>query len=252
MTEVISWALYSMRAILNHSDVRNKVLVLYLQSQIKQEFIRLGPTFEGEYNLADLKRYILSIVGVPGKYLFTAANLPDRGSETHYQTYVVNNFTSPPTVVMIDPARKSTGKGIYEPHISVQFVQPLFESRGYLVGWLKTTNACQTKVEDVFCQSWSLYLQIQAVINPLSKIRIPRSQLDKYAILLEFYKYLLRLDRSACEKLREEYREAIMTHPHLVKKVPKRQHEELRAEYLSFDPCRVIMEMTPDDMFATD
>lgn len=245
MTEVISWALYSMRAILNHSDVRNKVLVLYLQSQIKQEFIRLGPTFEGEYNLADLKRYILSIVGVPGKYLFTAANLPDRGSETHYQTYVVNNFTSPPTVVMIDPARKSTGKGIYEPHISVQFVQPLFESRGYLVGWLKTTNACQTKVEDVFCQSWSLYLQIQAVINPLSKIRIPRSQRDKYAILLEFYKYLLRLDRSVCGKLREEYREAIMTHPHLVKKVPKRQHEELRAEYvdaiasqLSVDPCR--------------
>lgn len=252
----ITWALYSLREVLNDSDMRNSVLRSFLGDLIYQHSIHLGRTFVGEYDLDDLRRYMASIVDVPGVILFTASNPPDQDTnETHFLTFIVyNQYTPAPgfarSLIVIDPSEPPVGSGIYNPYIADFVVVPFFEARGYGSYGVNTNNACQVQEDDVFCQSWSLYLQIQAVRNPLIEHVIPPLQRDKYALLLSFFKTLLALDMFVCNKLREQYRENIMTHRALVEGVPKKRHGALRATYLSYDPCRVVMEMAPDDMFG--
>ena len=61
-------------------------------------------------------------------------------------------------------------------------------------------NPAQTLTEDVFCQSWTLYILLEVLAAGISNstlemdeilINIPKKQIDKYEILLNFYKQIL-------------------------------------------------------------
>lgn len=240
---VASWVLFAMRNTLGYEDVRASLLKHFLQDI---PGIVTGKTFAGHYNMSELEVYMLSIMEKHGKtVLFTASNLPDaKTRETHYQTFIVQ-----PTkkhVITIDPARTPRGTGIYEPYIT-ETVSDFFKAHGYTVEWLKTSSACQIRSEDVFCQSWSLYLQKEAILHPDTKIQIPTSQADKYKRLLEFYKELFD-QRGFCDVFKKEYANVIRTHSALVAGVKKSLQAALRKQYGAVDPCAFLLSMTAADM----
>jgi hypothetical protein len=240
----VSWVLYSLREVLGYEHIRTSILKNELV-YAKSPSLIYGPTFAQEYNPENLKSYLSSILKLKNKrVLFTASNLPDlQTQETHYQTYIVD--TSNKTVLMIDPARKVSGKGIYPPIVSREVVRPYFENAGYTVSWIDTSSACQIKLHDVFCQSWSLYLQIQATLNPGLRVEIPKSQKAKYELLLNFFHKIIAYP-DVCLELQNEFKALIKdTKPHVITAVEKKY-------MLVQDPCLILRQMTPSDMFDDD
>jgi hypothetical protein len=81
--------------------------------------------------------------------------------ETHYQTFIVD--TANKILIMIDPSRKHGGSGIYDP-FAAWYVGTYISSRIECFSfWLNLQNPCQIYNNDVFCQTWSLYLLIEAM-----------------------------------------------------------------------------------------
>ena len=240
----VSWVLYSLREVLGYEHIRTSILKNELVYAKSPNFI-YGPTFAQEYNPKNLETYLSSILKLKNKrVLFTASNLPDINTrETHYQTYIVD--TSNKTVLMIDPARKVSGKGIYPPIVSREVVRPYFENAGYAVSWIDTSSACQIKTHDVFCQSWSLYLQIQATLNPGLRIEIPKSQNKKYELLLNFFQKVSTYS-DVCLELQNEFKG-------LIKEAKSSVITAAEKKYMLVqDPCLILHQMSPADMFDDD
>jgi hypothetical protein len=240
----VSWVLYSLREVLGYEHIRTSILKNELVSA-KSPTIVYGPTFAQEYDPEDLESYLNSVLKLKNKrVLFTASNLPDiQTQETHYQTYIVD--TSKKTVLMIDPARKSSGKGIYPPIVSREVVRPYFENAGYTVSWIDTSSACQIKMHDVFCQSWSLYLQIQATLNPGLRIDIPKSQNKKYELLLNFFQKIITYS-DVCLELQNEFKA-------LIKEANSAVISAAEKKYMLVqDPCLILRQMSPADMYDDD
>ena len=229
----VSWVLYALRAVLGYEHVRTAVLKRYVGHLPD---VTIGRTFAGVYRYRDLTGYIRTQLQTPGRVLMTASNTGryvSTSSETHYQTFIIN--TKERLVTAIDPARRPRGRGIYRPIITEDVVAPTAVEAGFDVEWLETTNACQVNRDDVFCQSWSLLLQIVAVLEPDHVVDVPRAQVDKYADLLSFYKAIMELS-TVCDELRQEYTDAIARHPD-------------RASLACIDPCMVVRTMAPTDIF---
>jgi hypothetical protein len=240
----ISWVLYSLREVLGYEHIRTSILKNELVSA-KSPTIVYGPTFAQEYDPEDLLRYLMSILKLQNKrVLFTASNLPDlQTQETHYQTYIVD--TSKKTVLMIDPARKVSGKGIYPPIVSRDIIRPYFDDAGYTVSWIDTSSACQIKLQDVFCQSWSLYLQIQAILNPGVRIEIPKMQNKKYELLLKFFQKIITYP-DVCLDLKKVFKAQIRKAKLSV------ISEEEKERMLPQNPCTILRNMSYVDMFDDD
>jgi len=229
----VSWVLYALRAVLGYEHVRTAVLKRYVGHLPD---VTIGRTFAGVYRYRDLTGYIRTQLQTSGRVLFTASNTGchvSPTSETHYQTFIID--TTRRLVTAIDPARRPRGRGIYRPIITEDVVAPTVIEACYNIEWLETTHACQVNRDDVFCQSWSLFLQVVAVLNPDDVLDVPRAQVDKYDDLLCFYKELMELS-TVCDELRIEYTEAIARHPD-------------RVSLVRVDPCMVVRTMAPTDMF---
>jgi hypothetical protein len=235
----VSWVLYSLRELMGFEDLRQKIL--------EQELHRIpdlvyGKTFSMEYKTSGLVAYLKKIIKLKDKrVLFTAANLPgiseDDLGNTHYQTFIVDNRNR--SIILIDPARKPSGSGIYPAFVTIEQVEPFFREQGYTIKHVNTSAACQIKMQDVFCQTWSLYLQILSTIDPEKRINIPQSQEKKYGILLDFFKHVLAYP-GFCDMLRKQYFEAITNYS---------MANQDKARLLQQDPCYILQNMTPLDMF---
>jgi len=235
----VSWVLYSLRELMGLEDLRQKILHQELHTIPDLVY---GKTFSMEYKMSGLISYLKKIIKQTDKrVLFTAANLPgiseDDLGNTHYQTFIVDNRNR--SVILIDPARKPSGNGIYPAYVTKEEIEPFFREQGYTVKYVNTSAACQVKMQDVFCQTWSLYLQILSTINPEKRINIPQSQEKKYGLLLDFYKHILTYP-GFCDMLRKQYAETITN------------YSMSRAEktgLLQQDPCLILHSMTARDMF---
>jgi hypothetical protein len=249
----VSWVMYSLREVLNSESIRNDILYHHLKKYNIP--IHYGKTFGGEYNIEEVKNYLKQIVSYKTPLIFTAANLPDLyTNETHYQSFILDNVKK--SLIMIDPARNKHKEGIYEPHISNDVVRPFFEKKKYNVKWLETSNTCQKTESDVFCQSWSLYLQIMAMHRLLetdekkiTNIKIPSKQTDKYKILLDFFVENIHYVPSVCIALKKEYKTNISKNEDFSSIIPKKQLTSTRKKYLKVDPCKILIEMKVTDMF---
>lgn len=253
---VASWVLIHLRETMGSSFVRHAILRKALGSL---EGVTFGKDLLTPVNWNSADKVLTQTLTNTGIVLFTASNLPDATTgETHFQTFLVN--PSAKYVLMIDPARKPTGaEGIYSAFASTESIRPFYESKGFRVDWVLTTFPCQTKEEDVFCQSWSLYLLIETFKNQLkpeknrvNKLPIPRSQKEKYAVLLEFFKECIQI-QEVCSQLQKEWTaftkktsawdESLFEGLKTVK-----EKKELKSYYASIDPCDFIQKMTVELM----
>jgi hypothetical protein len=241
--QIISWVLFSMRAIMEEEAVRNAILAEALPPTIV-----LGPTFTGEYSVADVEAYTKSIFTSPKIHLFTVSNLPDlKTGETHFQTFVYANKT----LYVGDPAYKGVSvngkiknKGIYTAKIGDHLMK-LATKNAIKAEWIRLTSPCQTSFEDVFCQSWSLLIQLEFIKNGFNMpIEIPCSQDERYAILLESYKEIVKLPLVQ-ERLKEEYVYSIKHADEVGVEIEASDMKKL----LRANPVSRLQSMTVKDMY---
>jgi hypothetical protein len=222
-----SWILYAVRNVMGYEDVRQMILQANLGSSGNP--LEYGATLSNAgYTQTQyiklVNNYIKQLfkrIGENKIVLFTATNVAVKG-ETHYQTYIVD--LAGRKLYMIDPSMSPIGQGLLSPYQPVSnkvlgtmgtysafmsnSLGPDFQKKGFDVYWVHTSSRCQTTDSDVFCQSWSLYLQIQAVKRisngkVMSPIDIPNDN-DKYHILIDFYHSVFKQPEIA-QILQEEY-----------------------------------------------
>ena len=222
--------LNTMKIILGDQNSRKnilKLLVLGHEYKMKTDIYKInGYTlrflniidymdYEGEYQTKYDKQidFIISAIGkVKEKreiLIFYGKNLPDpttpKCPETHYQSFIYMNKK----LLCIDPSLGCNGRRIYADYFTTDLKEKLEKSGlGILFQNNPVTVACQSHNEEVFCQSWSLYLQyhflLQIVssanaaapsgiedLSQLKAVDIPDDQSEKNKILYDFYKEII-------------------------------------------------------------
>jgi hypothetical protein len=229
--DAISWVLHALKKVLGYDEIRKSIIEHYYPSVKNPEYIKTFDAQIEEYSdiddyhdkyydkMDDILDYCEDIMELDDYVVFTATNIEEfrnigRDIETHYQTFIVDNKNH--QMFTIDPALKSNGKpGIYTAQIAMEEIMPFFEDNGYKTQFIRLINPAQTddsdETADIFCQSWSLYILIQVLEKHKNNnftrvvIDIPKSQLDRYSVLLKFYKDIVTNIPNVNQILNEEY-----------------------------------------------
>jgi len=255
----ISWVLHSMKEVLGMEEIRNIIIRHFIPKLKYIDKIRTFDAFQ-QYDKApfdnkkkEIIEYCKKIIKWKNLGIFTATNIQINADdhETHYQCFIVDNKNK--KVYSIDPAMDhttETGYGIYDPTVSYEVIKPFFEKKGYTFQYIRLTNPAQINEEDVFCQSWSLYILINVLLQDTDTIDIPKQQIDKYVILLDFYKEILDL-QDVCAELHHVYKYNIKTHTDFIEKNAKKEikkHGLTITDLLNIEPSKLIKSMTASEM----
>jgi hypothetical protein len=246
----VSWTLHAMKSLLGLKTVRNKVLKYFCPTI---ENLHQAETFDAFQPTADLLLYCEQIRHSHPYVVFTASNCAEDVAEpeTHYQAFYLDNVNK--HLYMIDPARKNNADGIYTPFIALDTIQPFYEQHGYVCQFIEMTHPAQSTTRDVFCQSWSLYILLNILQNNQllqhgrdihNVVFIPKKQLDRYAVLLDFYQMLLRIP-TLSQLLVDEYVAELTSNKDLIlAEGTARDYKYL----ISMDPVSLVMQMEKEDM----
>ena len=219
----ISWAVESIKTVLGYEDIRNSIIKYYFPDIRDTEHMRTFDAFQ-QYDtppfidkaleITDYCEDIIVDDAVSGIVLMTAANIQDSARDiyTHYQGFIIDKDRK--RVFAIDPASTANGVGIYEAAITETVVLPIFRSYDYDCSFLTLSHPAQTNKADVFCQTWTIIIMIEALEQLFASskrtigvipIPAPRPKLHKYKLLLDFYKDILVHIPDIGVALQEEY-----------------------------------------------
>jgi hypothetical protein len=237
----ISWTLHAMKSMLGIKSVRNKVLKHFYPA-IKN--LSKANTFDAFDPAENIIKYVESIMTIDPYVVFTATNMAEAVDvpETHYQTFYVDNINK--QVFAIDPARKNGEDGIYTPFVSLDLLKPLFEKHGYTFTFIEMTNPAQSSIRDVFCQSWSLYILLDILQKGVHKVKIPKPQLERYSVLLNFYKEILQIP-TLVQTLKKEYIHELKANKDVILSDGT---EEDYKHLLGMEPALLLEQMNKKDM----
>lgn len=238
----ISWTLHALKSLLGLKTVRNKIIKKFYPL-IKN--ITKAETFDAFQSPEALLAYCAEIMHYQPYVVFTASNQAEATAEpeTHYQTFYLDNVTK--HLYMIDPSRKNKADGIYTPFIARNTIQPFYEQQGYVCEFIEMTNPAQSSERDVFCQSWSLYILLNFLQDGLHAVPIPRKQLERYAVLLNFYQVIITDIPSLKKELTKEYVSELEANKNLI------LTDGTEADYqylLTMDPVSLLWQMQAADM----
>ena len=249
----ISWVLYSIRETIGLTSVRNVILKNKID-QLGEYDIKYGKTFSKGDTFEDIYDLInentnnlifTSNADIVSKFTGGQKKKTKKRKrneelvESHYVSFILDRVKM--TVTIIDPSRKNGKMGIYNPYIGLH-LESFLKKEGYNVKWLEMTSPCQISYDDVFCQSWTLYLIFKyyesehyvSDYNNDNVIYIPKKQDKKYKKLLDFFKELASYEIFRTE-LKISYNENIKNH--------------LDQKILStYDPCCLLLNMITEDM----
>lgn len=172
-----SWVLFAMREFLEEEETRIQVLRHFIGDNPNVVF---GKTFTANPKIetyeeftSKLKNYLLHITSPQFKeknVLFTVTMFGY--SETHYHSFILQNEYD--ILWSIDPSLDLPLKRQLYNDAATNMVRfllneivdenPTLYSSHFDFSYVPTTHACQVVKSDVFCQSWSLYLQIQTIL----------------------------------------------------------------------------------------
>ena len=270
----ISWALDAVKDVLGTQNTRNKIIKTFFPPIKNAHHMKTFDAFQ-QYECMpfndkenEILEYCEEIILLKNYVVFTATNIQENedDQETHYQTYIVDNTNK--ILYAIDPAinpKKKYGYGIYKPMITYKTIQPFFEKNGYQFQYVKLMNPAQTLTEDVFCQSWTLYILLEVLASGVSTsstlgilrqsstasdrskmdeilINIPKKQIDKYEILLNFYKQILVVE-SISDKLDKTYKSNVKKNKAFIK-----THTTNFKNIALMSATDIILNMKPSDL----
>lgn len=268
----ISWVLHSVKEVLGLEDNRKEVIKRFIPEIPNEDYIRtfdadieykIGNEMENkkgnkkeydikyELKVKEIRDYCTEVMQLEKFVVFTATNIEEyqeygKDSETHYQTFIVDNNNK--VLYVIDPAKKN-GKayGIYIPQVAIEIIMPFFEENEYETKFVKLKFPAQTnnslEEADIFCQSWSLYILIEFLKDNNKDdliniaINIPKSQKERYDILLKFFKDLF----SSIPTLQSD-----------LKRIFERELQEEKPDkykrFINIDPYALLMDMKTSEM----
>lgn len=247
----ISWLLHALKIILGDESIRRYIILNYYP-KLKKKYTRTFNAFVKERETREDKAkqiidYCEDISTKKYTVVFTATNIQQNSLdlETHFQSYIVDN--SKKLLVVIDPAfdnKKLLNAGIYMAEVSLEVVIPFFQSKEYTIQFASLTTPAQISEGDVFCQSWSLYILLHELKDNNyvhnSAFEIPKTQIDKYDMLLQFYKQIITDIPELRDNLKTEYVGEIMESTAL-------KSNEKRM-MLKFDPVKLLLSMNKYEM----
>ena len=205
-----------------------------------------------ERKRAEIRKYLSEIIEMKGVIVFTATNIQQYAEdfETHFQTFIVDNEKK--TVLAIDPAYDKTvlkpnkkkkvlvpNQGIYYAEVTHEVIKPFFEESApdYEFKLVPLSHPAQIAFDDVFCQSWSLYILDSLLSNPeTEEFEIPETQIEKYGMILRFYKRIFKDIPTLKNYLKIEYEGEII------------DNFGDDSKLLEENPAKILMEMTKGDM----
>jgi len=255
--KAISWLLHAIKIILGDESIRRYIILFYYpditnggKKYIKtfDAFVPKGKTREDKAEV--ITKYCETASQKNGVVVFTATNIQQNilDNETHFQTYIVDNSTK--SLIISDPAfdrTKEGNAGIYMAEVSNEVVIPFFEKKGYKTKFVELTTPAQICEGDVFCQSWSLYILLQKLKNNEylhdTSLEIPEEQINKYDMLLGFYKQLFTDMPELGENLTAEYEGEIVDN-----RGPNKPTKTEKENFLNFDPVELLMDMSKHEM----
>lgn len=217
-TIAISWLLYSIRVVMGMEEVRKKIIIAGYPKIKNRHFIRTFDAFQ-QYETPpftdkqeEILAYCEQILACKTPVVFTASNIQQNAEdeETHYQTFLVDNQQK--LVYVINPSWDKNAPnqyGIYEPEIAYRVIQPFFENVHYEVKYIELSNPAQETTEDVFCQTWSLMILLDILNRGPRVVVIPKSQSEKYTLLLSFYQNVFKEIPMAAAELNDVYAKTI-------------------------------------------
>jgi hypothetical protein len=209
-----------------------------------------------ERKRAEIRKYLSEIIQMKGVIVFTATNIQQYAEdyETHFQTFIVDNNKK--TVLAIDPAYEKTAlkaskknniltpnQGIYYAEVAHEVIKPFFQENApdYEFKMFPLSHPAQIAFDDVFCQSWSLYILDSLLTDPeIEEFEIPETQIEKYGMILRFYKRVFKDIPILKNYLKFEYEGEII------------DNFGDDSDFLKENPAKILMEMTKNDMEDTD
>jgi len=246
----VSWAILALRDVMGREHVRNSIISTFIPDIKNAKYMKTFDAFQ-QYKKAPfdnkknkILKYCEKIMKLKNTVVFTASNIQQdaKDMETHYQSFLLDNAQK--KLFVIDPAKTKTGYGIYEPMVTYEIIQPFFESNGYVVQYVELSTPAQTNTEDVFCQTWTLYILLDILRNGIHVVKIPKSQIKKYETLLGFYKEVL-LNGNIANELNETYIDYI-TNKQNKKNIVTNGGDIDRI--MKMNATDIILNMKPDDM----
>lgn len=255
----ISWVLHSMKEVLGMEEIRNIIIRHFIPNLKYIDKIRTFDAFQQykkkpfDNKKKEIIEHCKKILKWKNLAIFTATNIQinEDDNETHYQCFIVDNKNQ--KVYAIDPAMDhttETGYGIYHPTVSYEIIKPFFEKKRYKFQYIKLTNPAQINEEDVFCQSWSLYILINVLLQNKHTIDIPKLQIDKYVILLDFYKEILDIPDVSSE-LEHVYKYNINENKEFIEENAKKEIKKYNLtinDLLNIEPNKLIKSMSASEM----
>lgn len=255
---LVSWVLDAVRRVLGLEDIRKDILKYFIPVKYHDQ-ITFGLTFGSEAKPKEIEKYLESLVLSNNKklILFTASNLA-LNSETHYQSFVLDPIHK--HLFVIDPSSFMGQVGIYEPYVAMTVIVPFLKQFGFTSEFVKLSNPAQSTDDDIFCQTWSLFLQIQFMKSYLHSndhkviiLDISKSLRIRYKYLIAFYKSCLKNISNFCRDLNEIYIHEISKSKYLVVGIKSADERKLlRNYYKSFDPCMQLKKMNEIDLMSDD
>ena len=255
--KAVSWMLHALKIVLGDESIR-RYIILYYYPTITNPSKKCIRTFDAfvesakkrEEKANEIRKYCNKMSRKPDMVVFTASNIQRTkcDNETHFQSYIIDNTTKKLNV--IDPAydlSKEDNKGIYMAEISLDVIVPFFERKGYKTEFVSLTTPAQVDVGDVFCQSWTLYILLaklkQNEYFKNNTFEVPEDQLDKYDMLLSFYRQIFTDMPELRENLNVEYEGEI-----LECRGPNRLSKSEKEILLKFDPVDLLLGLTKYEM----
>lgn len=248
-----SWVLYAMREMMGMEKIRNEIVNTLFPNIKNAKKMRTFDAFQQyeeppfDDKAVEILDYCTNILNRKKYVLFTASNIQrdEYDNETHYQCFIVDNKHK--KLYIIDPAYKNDGPGIYHPEIAHDIIQPFFQLHGYNTHFVKMTNSAQTDTNDVFCQTWSLYIAIKMLNMKWAKkddviIKIPKSQTAKYNVLLCFYRKILRKIPGINKELNKLYRNCVEENYTEINKYTNAE------SVVQMDATELLFKMTADEI----
>jgi hypothetical protein len=274
-SDAISWTLHALKIVIGDESIREEILMHYHPELHKGLLTKLRRINHGKQHIRtfnafvkqtkndtsfddalekkkeDMRDYLSEIVKLDGTIVFTATNMQRDADdfETHFQTFIVDNDNK--TVLAIDPAYNKTVlrtnkknnilapmQGIYYAEVTHEVIKPFFEKEkpDYDFRIVPLSHPAQIAFDDVFCQSWSLFILDSLLSNRVAEFEIPDNQIDKYDMILRFYKRMFNDIPTLKEYLKNEYKGEII------------DNYGKTSTLLKANPAKILMAMTKSDM----
>lgn len=240
---IFGWIWLAWTEVLNDSSIRKEIISVYCNDPS----LYIGPTIEEFENYSQVGRILRTEITnaiSQGKTsaIFTIPTLADENGELHYNNLYLH-FGKPMRAIILDP---SYPLGPYDvTKIHHYPIKDELEELGITkFGYPEIEETCQIDVDDVFCQTWSLFMTAEYVCKGKESLGFrfhgndKKTIQERYQVLHDFILQVIQI-KSVQTKLDKIYKKGSRGYDSI------RNYPQIRNE----NAVNWILHSTPEDLY---